>query len=413
MKDLQKEIDSLRNGASLQLFSCEYAGPISVRKPIDIDGQGSTLWALKGPVLSIEADGVTLRNIRIEVTGYTESGNTENECALLVKAAKSPILENVEVRGAVAGLQEEEGRWSYPHVMHLGHLQHGLEHKFLIRISVPVPCRLKSDVSGVEIKPSNLKQGDHEIQIDIEHLASDTLLNGSICIITPFLKRRIMIDAYILSRGSVGIQGNGQILWEPQRWGQPSVLPDNGNENPIISNPLSEPVITDILSVTAMSEESEIIANVPTDAIKVVHGPNDTVLIPDIPVLPLNIKPELPRGKDKKKAEKRRLINNGPIVPEVFLSQGKEELPEQSILIVEQSHSKTASTPLGKAFSMQPPQNKDNAADENLCSGNHQDVKALVDDRLQDANTVSKRKKGSSKPPSPLFMGKIRNDSEN
>lgn len=216
MKELQTELDSLHNGAVLQLLPGEYAGPISIRNSVVMDGQGSTIWGLKGPVLTIKPDGVVLRNIRIEVTGKSGTEQPEDGCALLIKSSKSPTFENVEVRGSVIGLHEEEGEWYYPHSLHLGHLSHGAEHTFIIRIAVPVPCQLHSDISGVNIEPRNLDQGSHKIQLHVERLPDDTLLNGCIRIISTSLNRTIMVNALILNKGVSGDQGNGQLIWEPK-----------------------------------------------------------------------------------------------------------------------------------------------------------------------------------------------------
>ena len=64
----QHDLDSVREGQVLQLLPHEFAGPAVLRRRCILDGQGATVWALRGPVLTVEAEGVTIRNLRLEVT---------------------------------------------------------------------------------------------------------------------------------------------------------------------------------------------------------------------------------------------------------------------------------------------------------------------------------------------------------
>jgi hypothetical protein len=214
-KSLQTELDSIRKGAALPLVPGEYEGPISIRNPVDIDGQGSTIWGHKGPVVTINSENVVLRNTTIEVTDEFEVPQSDG-CALLIQSRAKPTLENVEVRGTVIGLHGEEGEWCYPNLLDLGALAYGVKHKFRIRIVVPVPCKLESCISGVRIEPVNLTPGYHDIYCYVERLLEDIMIYGDILIITSLLKRKITVNGHICRKGEGGDQGTGQLLWEPQ-----------------------------------------------------------------------------------------------------------------------------------------------------------------------------------------------------
>src|SRR5205085_1881173 len=84
--DLQSRLDSLRPGDTLKLDppGREFQGPLTVRNPVVIEGQGGTIWAKQGPVLIVEADGVTLQNVNVEVTGKEAGPDSEGGCALRV-----------------------------------------------------------------------------------------------------------------------------------------------------------------------------------------------------------------------------------------------------------------------------------------------------------------------------------------
>ena len=219
---LQEQLDLQADNNSLTLRppNCEYPGPIAIDRPIILDGQGATVWALKGPVVSINSDNVILRNLRIEVTGNENSIIPEENCAILVKSFHRVQFDNVEVRGTVMGIPEEEGDWKYPNPLNLGQLAYGREYNLLLRIVVPVACEVTSDISGLEFAPRHLTPGANEIQLHIEKLPQDTLINGSIFfLLSPSLKRRIALTAHIVPLPNEPVPvGQNHIVWEPEDW---------------------------------------------------------------------------------------------------------------------------------------------------------------------------------------------------
>ncbi|MEI6259733.1 MAG: hypothetical protein WCR46_07505 [Deltaproteobacteria bacterium] len=218
----QDDLDALQDGATLQLIPREFPGPVKINRCMILDGQGATIWSLKGPVVSIRSDGVVLRNVRIEVTGENGTGMAEEECALQIEPGRGVHLEkDVEVRGTVIGLPQEEGDWRYPHSLHIGYLAYGMDYEFILRILVPVPCQITSNISGLEIKPRSLSSGANEIHIHMECLPQDTLLYGFLLLTSTFLKRRITFNAHILSKLSAqtaSIPVSGFVIWEPENW---------------------------------------------------------------------------------------------------------------------------------------------------------------------------------------------------
>jgi len=203
--------------ALLLLTPREYSGPITITRPVTLDGQGATLWALKGPVLIIQSEGVTIKNMKIEVTGEPISQEPRHQSALVIRGCR-PVFDRVEVRGNVIGLREEEGIWQYPHSLHLGHLPCGKSHRFRIRIGVPVPCRLSSAIAAMEIIPSQLSPGLNDVSIALDQLSQDTLIYGTIALSSGLLKRNIYVSAHILPQEQLPAPSefleNG-LVWEP------------------------------------------------------------------------------------------------------------------------------------------------------------------------------------------------------
>ncbi|MCK5720429.1 MAG: hypothetical protein KAH84_10850 [Thiomargarita sp.] len=188
----------LNNSAlsTINLIPQEYAGPFFIRRNLTIDGQGSTLWALQGPVLYIDVPNVTLKNLNIEVTGNDFNLKAE-ECAIFMKEATTVYFENVQVRGQVIGLAKEKGQWQYPYLLELGELKQRTIYETTINISVPTKCCIESAIEGVQVIPAILEVGDNIVSIKVEALVADTILYGYLYLKTAQLQRQIKLTAYI------------------------------------------------------------------------------------------------------------------------------------------------------------------------------------------------------------------------
>jgi len=220
-EEFQRRLDASPAGSNLTLFPREFPGPVVVRRPLTLDGREAVVWAMRGPVVAVDSDGVVLRNLRIEVTGTTQEEGEEDEaaeCALQVRNPGSVRLENVEVRGRVTGLAGEEGGWRYPLSLRLGQLSHGMEHRSILRLKVPVPSTLASRISGLRVAPRQLSPGLNEIELRIERMPQDTLIHGRLALETPRVRRSIMVAGQILpaENSSAGHPVTlDSLLWEP------------------------------------------------------------------------------------------------------------------------------------------------------------------------------------------------------
>lgn len=199
---MEQDIDSLVNqvapGGTLTLspLRCEFEGPVIIRKPLTLVGQQGLIWAKKGPVLRVECSGVVLQDLGVEITGHEDQLAGENACAIVVAPGLGITLNDVCVRGNVAGLPEEEGNWRYPRSLRIK-VRPGQSEEFHITFTVPVPCRLVSSVAGVNIKPSNLKAGDTDVAVILDPLAAGVRVRGEISLKTAFLDRQISVMANV------------------------------------------------------------------------------------------------------------------------------------------------------------------------------------------------------------------------
>ena len=80
LKPLQELVDKAPAGSVLKPPPGTYSGPVVVKKPLTIDGGGQVTIDAgdRGTVFSLEADGATLRGLRL--TGSGGSHDTDDSC---------------------------------------------------------------------------------------------------------------------------------------------------------------------------------------------------------------------------------------------------------------------------------------------------------------------------------------------
>ncbi len=215
---LQAKLDRLGKNQVLKFEKArqEVPGPVTIQRPVTIEGEEGVIWALKGPVVSIQSDGVVLRNLAILLTGKEGLQDGEAGCALVVKPGVTVTLENVSVRGSVLGLRKEEGEWQYPTALALGELKPGQQHKFRMLLVVPVRCRLKTDIEVLRIEPGEFDYGTVEVEMSVGPLAPGARLRGKLFLQTDSLLREIAVTASVgKGGGDKETVGAGQFVWPP------------------------------------------------------------------------------------------------------------------------------------------------------------------------------------------------------
>lgn len=224
----------------------EFQGPIVIKQPMTIQGQGSTIWAECGPVVVIESPGVILKDLNIEVTGGDEKLSDQQKCALVARGTGGVKFDHVSVRGDVDGVPGEDRGWRYPRILRLHKLKAGQEHQFRIRLAVPVPCRIESGIVGVELSPRDLKPGLNEVLLKIERLAEGIRLRGTLTLVAGPVNRRVELSGHITSHGAGISSGMGQLVFEvpdsissvPAEAVVPTAIP---SPTPVVTPPSAPP----------------------------------------------------------------------------------------------------------------------------------------------------------------------------
>ncbi len=190
---LQQIVSNAAPGSTVRLPRGEHQGPIHIDKPLVVEGEGAVIWAQSGPVVTVQAIGVTLRNLEIEVTAPDEAVPNAN-VALWIAPGVGTQLHHVRARGDIMGVAAAEGMWLLPPFLNLGEFAPRVENRFQIEIETPGACTLASTIQGVSLHPPQLPGGRQNVEIRVGNVAADTLLAGLIELSTGGVSRTIPLS---------------------------------------------------------------------------------------------------------------------------------------------------------------------------------------------------------------------------
>jgi hypothetical protein len=263
--DLQARLDQMKAGESLKLDPprAEFKGPLVIHRAVVIDGQGATIWAAQGPVVSVQTGGVVLRDVNVEVTSRETNLAGEAACALVVAPNQAITLHNVSVRGNVLGLKREEGQWACPRSLALGSLPANAPHEMKMVLSVPVACTIDSEIDGLHVNPRQVQGDNVEVVLRLDPLPAGTRIRGLLKLKTAALIRQINVSGSVVAAANA--PSSSTPLWKPDGARQ-SAAPAPASSTasvpmaPTMSQPImpqpttSVPVGTSILVVSQLGD---------------------------------------------------------------------------------------------------------------------------------------------------------------
>lgn len=257
MSVIQDEFDKVTG--DYVLTPGEYEGPLTITRPCVLDGQNSTLWANNGPVLIVDSASVTLKNLRIEVTG--NHGNDQAVVSLRSNYTDTK-LENVEINGAIEGLPGETAQWGIPSVISLGDFAANKENSFSIEFDAPRGAEIIHNLKDVVITPQQIKQGQNILSIKTSNMRDNTILFGEMLIKTD-VSRRI----YITGKAKKGA---------PEHTSTPPVSGELTISAPLQIDPPDEviaPIVPDDEQINLMKKGQRLsLGQMSTRALKVVYS---------------------------------------------------------------------------------------------------------------------------------------------
>jgi len=177
---IQQIIDS--GGPVITLPPGEFKGPFYIKYPCVVEGNNTTLWNNRETVLFIESDGVTLKNLRVELI------NSEDKTYSVCSSAYT-MTENVEIIGRTSGFGEEDCVPYMTKQLHLGKFRADTENTFVFEVYSAGDSSLCTDVKDIELEPTVLKNGINKVKLTVSPLSTGTLLYGDIIIRSRFSRR--------------------------------------------------------------------------------------------------------------------------------------------------------------------------------------------------------------------------------
>ncbi|MBU1625908.1 hypothetical protein KKB18_00910 [bacterium] len=210
MESLQEQINQTKKGGILEIPFGEFHETLLIKKPITIKANRIPM-AIAGPspTVTIASKNVILENVHIV--------STDNDgICLLVKKDCNPKFNNVDIRGKVEGLKDEEGEWEIPNVLELDIIPNKRTlNKFICFI--PIKAKIyPSEIEDITCSPNELDPGLNEVEIIIDEIREGSLIAGDIVVETLRykLKRKISLNGNTLDSNKDTSSFDGKVIWE-------------------------------------------------------------------------------------------------------------------------------------------------------------------------------------------------------
>lgn len=166
----------------LTLPAGEFEGPVLIGKPLHIIGKGTTVWAKKGAVITINSSGVTLENLRVELTE-----SSLDDIAIL--SNYPACAKDVEVLGKVQGFGTADGFFDVPRTIELGTFAAEESNTFLMSVNVPERTEIVCGMRDVQFSPGVLEAGNNSVTITVSNIAANTLMYTEVLFRSTFTRR--------------------------------------------------------------------------------------------------------------------------------------------------------------------------------------------------------------------------------
>lgn len=180
--NLNEIISRASPNSEVTLPSGEFEGPLVINKPLRVRGKNTTIWAKRSPVIEIKSGGVTVEEIRAEIT----EGSIEEPAVIASSAA---AVRNVEVLGRVSGFGAEDGYFDVPRTLALGAFPSNAENTYRLEVNVPAKTEILCELREVTFEPRTLNPGRNTLTIKISGISAMTFLYAEVLFKSQFTRR--------------------------------------------------------------------------------------------------------------------------------------------------------------------------------------------------------------------------------
>lgn len=164
------------------LPSGEFEGPLVINKPLRLRGKSTTIWAKKSPVIQITSGGVTIEDLRAEIT----EGSIEEPAITSIVACSA---KNVEILGRVSGFGAEDGYFDIPRTIELGTFPADKENTYKLEVNVPAKTDIVCEIREVKFEPSTLQAGRNELTVKVSGISAQTFMYAEVLFRSQFTRR--------------------------------------------------------------------------------------------------------------------------------------------------------------------------------------------------------------------------------
>ncbi len=233
-RDIQRLLDNPDSLGRVDLPAGEYEGKFFIKKGCTVNGNGALLWNASGPVLVIDAENVIIKGLRIELTG--SALQPEQAVSVYCRHGDTKFTD-VEVNGAVLGIEGEEQFWGVPSILDVGTFEADKEHCYVMELYSPVEAELNCCFHDVTLSADILLAGYNSVTINVGKIRSGSSIYGNI-IIRSAVERRIIFSGIA---GAENTLAEGTILCTVDREAPAAYAEMVRNLDPVMLASMPEP----------------------------------------------------------------------------------------------------------------------------------------------------------------------------
>ena len=268
-KNIQYILDNPDENGIAELPAGEFEGSFIMSKSCAVKGNGTVLWSVSGPVLTVRAENTRLENIRIELTG--DKLPPEQNVSVYCCCGDTKFTD-VEVNGAVIGIPDEEQYWGIPRTLSLGTLPADRETSFSMEIYTPADAEISCGIYDVRLSQSQVFKGYNSISLTVGKLKSGSVLYGEI-LLRSVVTRKIIISGIIGNPDEPSPQN--YLLYSADREAPASYREMLENFDPVFVSTMPEPEPEQVTPDSPVIEdinESEISPDVQEENVPILDG---------------------------------------------------------------------------------------------------------------------------------------------
>lgn len=181
-ENINEIINRAVTGSAITLPVGEFEGPVVINKPLHIKGNNTTLWGARGAVLEVRSSGVSLENLRVELT---ENPDFE----LAVKSDFPCSVRDVEVLGGISGFGAADGGFAIPRTVDIGEFAANDGNTFTASVTVGERTEILCPSRDITFTPSVLEAGENQLTITVSNITAQTLLYAEVMFKSTFTRR--------------------------------------------------------------------------------------------------------------------------------------------------------------------------------------------------------------------------------